>query len=210
MPIEPVKIPQNVHVEDRIIGPITLKQMMIVMISAGISYALWASMKMAGPISTAQTAIAWTPTVIGILFAFVKINNMSMLRIVFLTIERMYKPAKRIWTPRQGIYINIVTNASTKKKNDQPAPVVQSHAHRMEELSHVLDQGPPEEVNAADDVKEVAEYSSEPIRKPVRPERVKADLQGKPVDDIQNSNQKNARGMPGNILRDISPPPSHA
>ena len=40
MPIEPVKIPQNVYIEDRIVGPLTLRQTLIMAIGGGFSYAL--------------------------------------------------------------------------------------------------------------------------------------------------------------------------
>ncbi len=172
MPIEPVKIPQNVYVEDRIIGPITLRQIMITMVSAGISYAIWAAMKASGPVDAVQTTMAWIPTVIGVLFAFVKINGISLFRILLLVIERIDKPGKRVWSPRTGIYINIVTKpAKDEPKQTQQAPKPEKDEH-IKELSEVLDLGPEEE---------------EPvIPKPVQPKRIQADKRKKPFDDISH------------------------
>lgn len=200
MAIEPVKIPQNIYVEDRIIGPITLKQIMIVMGSSGISYAIWAVMKSAGPVSGVQTFLSWTPTIIGILFAFVKINGISLFRIVLLLLERIDKPARRVWMPRKGIYVNIVTKQPEKKdtsKEDQKA----RESSQIEELSRVLDQGPPE-------VTEVTEEEAAKA-KPVKRDRIQADKRKKPVDDIQKPQDERSSGS-GGLFRDISPPPSHA
>ena len=211
MPIDPVKIPQNVYVEDRIIGPITLRQIMIVMISVGVSYAIWATMKAAGPVSTTQTTVAWMPTVVGAAFAFVKINGISLLRIVLLLIEKIDKPSRRTWIPRQGIYVNIVTRTPKKKTADN-TKAKHSGTH-IEELSRVLDQGPQEETiekesgeTDTEDVQEPQELSS----KPVKPERIQAESDGKPIDDIAIKPESNPPSGPAaGLLRDITPP-SHA
>lgn len=174
MPIDPVKIPQNVYVEDRIIGPITLRQIMITMVSAGISYAIWAVMRQAGPVSAAQTTFAWMPAVIGALFAFIRINGISLFRIMLLVIEKLDKPSRRVWTPRTGIYVNIVTRPP-KEKHDvhkqQDAPRDPTH---IQKLSEVLDQGPQED----DDEEENKETG------PVKRERISVEEMQHPVDDI--------------------------
>lgn len=200
MPIDPVKIPQNVYVEDRIIGPITLRQLMIVMGCAGVSYAIWAAMKSSGAVSAVQTGLAWTPTVIGTIFAFVKINGISLFKIILLTLERLDKPARRMWMPRQGIYVNIVTRPQGKKKTTTHAQEKKEDGH-IEELSRVLDQGPSEE----------EEDTRAPVHsKPVKRERIQADKRRKPVDDIAPPQKEKGNTGGGGLLRDISPPPSHA
>ncbi|MDD5075396.1 MAG: PrgI family protein, partial [Candidatus Peribacteraceae bacterium] len=81
MAIDPVKIPQNVYVEDRIIGPITLRQLIIVLLTGGLSYAIWGAMKSAngGYIGIIGTIIAWIPCAIGVVFAFVKIQGIGLM-----------------------------------------------------------------------------------------------------------------------------------
>lgn len=201
MPIDPVKIPQNVYVEDRIIGPITLRQIIIVMIGTGISYAIWAAMKSGGTTSQGQTIIAWIPAAIGVLFAFVKINGISLLRIILLIIEKLDKPSKRTWTPRSGIYVNIVTKPAKKKKSEEPVQKKRSDS-KIEELSRVLDQGPPLE-------EDIEVEAVEQASKPVNPNRIKVDERSTPVDDIAPINDV-PPDTTGGLLRDISPPPSHA
>jgi hypothetical protein len=201
MAIDPVKIPQNVYVEDRIIGPITLRQIMIIIISAGISYAIWAMMKSSGMVSGVQTAIAWSPTLVGVVFAFVKINGISLLRICLLSIEKLDKPSKRMWMPRQGIYVNIVTKAPKKDNSQMQKKEKQKGDTQLEELSRLLDQGPSEEEGQA------AETPG--VQKPVKRDRIKAEKRKKPVDDIA-APEKNTGSIGGNLMRDITPPPSHA
>ena len=154
-------------------------------------------MKASGPISGLQTSIAWIPAGIGIVFSFVKINGISLLRIMLLSIEKIDKPSRRIWMPRQGIYINIVTKPKTKSKDPAIAKKSQQKGEtQIEELSKLLDQGPPEN--------ETTE-----TKKPVNPGRVQAEKRKKPVDDIAPP-EKNVDSFGGGLMRDITPPPSHA
>ncbi len=212
MPIEAVKIPQNVYVEDRIIGPITLRQLMITMASAGISYAIWAAMKSSGPVTPIETGIAWIPTVIGILFAFVKINGISLLRIILLLVERIDKPARRVWMPRQGIYINITTNVEKKTGAQEEMKMKNQSKHdtHLEELSLILDQGPSEADVPPENNEEVVSTHPRVIgNTPVDPSRISVQQRRKPVDDIAPP-EKSGGSLPQRLLRDISPPPSHA
>ena len=210
MSIDPVKIPQNVYVEDRIIGPITLRQIMIVMICTGISYGIWAAMKASGPVSTAQTTMAWMPTAIGAMFAFIKINGISLLRIVLLSLERIDKPSKRYWTPRQGIYVNIVTKPPKKKKQPKPQEKKTEKGAQLEELSRVLDLGPDESEEEADvAVEQVAEQQPEAPAKPVNKNKISAEPMENSIDDIQTDTPKQGPTLSDGLLRDISPP-SHA
>ncbi len=220
MTIDPVKIPQNVYVEDRIIGPITLRQIMIVLAGSGVSYGIWAAMKSAGTVSPIQTGIAWIPAVIAAAFAFVKINGISLFRIVLLSLERINKPAMRVWQPRRGIYINIVTKKAPKANEDIERKREMRRKTAIEELSKVLDQGPPESAfdslteegaDKENDTAPTEDMHDEPA-KPVNKKRVQAnESNGASVDDIQPKNKKkNGPRNNGGLLRDIIPPPSHA
>lgn len=142
MPIEPVKIPQNVQIEDRIIGPVTLRQLIITIIGCGISYAIWSSLQKAfGAVGITVTVVAWIPAVIFIAFAFIKVYDLSLFRIVFLMLERSVKPQIRIWAPRPGISI-INPHALAKPEKKKPT-AVQEQPQSIEELSSMLDIPPP-------------------------------------------------------------------
>ena len=114
MPIEAVKIPQNVYVEDHIVGSVTLKQIMICGIGAGISYVIYATLSGAGITQLPFLIGAWIPAVIAAAFAFLKINDLSMFNIILLMIEGINKPKVRYWSPHPGISINLITGQSNK------------------------------------------------------------------------------------------------
>lgn len=138
MPIEPVKIPQNVQIEDRIIGPVTLRQLIITIIGCGISYAIWSSLQKAfGDIGITVTIVAWIPAVIFIAFAFIKVYDLSLFRIVFLMLERSVKPQIRTWAPRPGIS-TINPHALAKPEKKKPV-AAQEQPQSIEELSSMLD-----------------------------------------------------------------------
>jgi hypothetical protein len=209
MSIDPVKIPQNVYVEDRIIGPVTLRQIIIVLISAGFSYALWSTMKAAGSVSAIGTALAWMPTAIGVAFAFVKINDISLLRLCLLVIERIEKPSVRYWTPRTGITINIRTK-QVKQKNSQPEKNNTTSMEQLSELSSLLDKGPesPTEMNDAEDnqIDTPEESENEQTSRPVNPKKVSAEpLNGMPMDTIQKP-LHTEKPRNANLFQDIQPP----
>lgn len=146
MAIDPIKIPQNVHIEDRIVGPLTLRQIMIIGIGGGISYAVWASASKAyGGLGIVPTVIIWLPCVISLIFAFVKINDLSMMKICFLSIERAIKAPERTWSPRRGITVNIrtfsATPDATRRKEEVRAAVAAKGkgSGQLDAISSVLD-----------------------------------------------------------------------
>jgi len=140
MAIEPVKIPQNVYIEDRIIGPLTLRQTMMIFGGGGISYALYSLATRAGQPSLAVTIILWMPAMIATAFAIIKINDLTLARIVLLSLERMQKAPVRTWSPRRGLSITIRT-ASVEKSKDTAVSTPQAEAQRkIRELSSIVDQ----------------------------------------------------------------------
>ncbi|MEK7219013.1 MAG: PrgI family protein [Patescibacteria group bacterium] len=149
MPIDPVKIPQNVYIEDRIVGPLTLKQVMIIALGGGFSYVLYAFAGKAagGQLGLVPTVLVWIPAALAVVFALVKVNDLSLLRIVLLSIEKMNKPPERVWTPRRGLTIHIRTGGARevekteKHKERLHAEIAsaQKTENRIQELSSVLD-----------------------------------------------------------------------
>ena len=144
MAIQPLKIPQNVYIEDRIVGPLTLKQVLIVAVGGGFSYVLWAMIsKSVGGITLPLQVLVWIPGVLSIIFAFVKINDLSMMRLCLLMLERMNKPTTRTWSPRRGIMINIRTFHTAKEgPRALAADIRDKSTQRFDEVSSLLDDHP--------------------------------------------------------------------
>ncbi|MFA6522797.1 MAG: PrgI family protein [Candidatus Peribacteraceae bacterium] len=205
MPIEAVKIPQNVQIEDRIIGPLSLRQIIIMTLGGGVSYVLYSAVAKTGGghASIAATVICWTPAVIAALFAIIKINDLSLMRICFLTIERMSKAPIRTWAPRRGLTITIHTSAkedelseSKKKRKEEEVLETAKKVRDIGKISSVLDQPLEEETETPE--KTVASAPSATPSLPVDPDHIAVDqdVEKKPDDGLSAY-----RG----VFRDISP-----
>lgn len=144
MPIQAVKIPQNVYVEDRIIGPVTLRQLTLTGIGAGLGYMLYAAAIKSGVTNIVFLVLCWVPTVIAAAFAFLRINDLSLLNIIFLFLESINKPNVRYWSPHPGISINLITGQSAKNPNAETKAV--DAAGRLAEATRQLEKR-QEEIN---------------------------------------------------------------
>ncbi len=145
MPAEPIKIPQNVYIEDQVVGPLTLRQILVMTGGGGVSYVIMAMVqKSVGQMNVLLTAACWLPFVIACAFALIKINGLTLMRIVFLMMERSYKSPVRTFSPRQGISINIrfsslIKTPEEEEKERQKKIAEQKSQLKIEELSKLID-----------------------------------------------------------------------
>lgn len=213
MPIEPVKIPQNVYVEDRIVGPVTLRQLIILLGTGGFSYAIWTGIKnQMGAASVTITILCWIPFAIGVIFAFVRIQGISLTRFLLLMGEKMEKPAIRQWSPRRGIAINF--QYSSLKEEKKTHVVTQPHREKLEELSAMLDRGPIAAAVQREQETATAASDETASPRPVDQRRIRAKTpdDSPVIDDIVTPAQQSADA--GNVpsathatLQDVLPPP---
>lgn len=177
MPIDPVKIPQNVYIEDRIVGPLTLRQILTVALGGGFSYVLYISaQKMYGAPGIIPTIILWIPGALSIVFAFVTINDLSILRLMLLTFEKMGKPSTRLFEPRAGISINIKT-AITPEPEKKAAPAAPTTS--FADLSVVLDRSAPKPTTESVEpaaISTVAAPATAPIANTGEPVRARSSI----------------------------------
>ena len=136
MPIEAVKIPQNVQIEDRVIGPISLRQIILMLIGGGASYMIFSMVRAAGITSLPIMIACWIPLVVMALFSFIKIHDVSLFRMCLLMIERTQKSPKRTYGPRSGLNIvNIKVLGGEKQKDKLEIKPID----KLEELRQALD-----------------------------------------------------------------------
>ncbi len=147
------KVPQNVQREDTIIGPVTLRQMIILGIGGGIAYATY--------ISLAKTYFleVWLPPVgiisaLTLAIAFLKIHHMEFHVFLMNFIEYHLLPKKRIWL--QGTGSPFISSLNTKKAKEKEAKVAVSDKNQrsLAELTTILDSHGKSGI-AADDKEEV-------------------------------------------------------
>ena len=204
MPIEPVKIPQNVQIADRIVGPISLKQIVLCMIGGGLSYVLWNTFKMAGAqVNLFNMMIAWSPLTIAAAFAFVKVHNLTLLKIVLLALEKWDKPVKRTFGPRGGVAINIRTYFHTQSKKKAAQSNLDISHDKLDNLSSLLD----ESAQKYDPTKEMNSLSTEntteevEVTPPAATETIMEEPSGSLAQTLAPKKDPNAP-----LMNDIIPP----
>lgn len=129
------KVPQNIDIEDRILGPLTMVQFIYAVVGGGICYVIY--MSIPSPFSYFLVA----PIALFVIaLIFVKINERSFLDFLIALIEFSSTPKQRVWhhgdIPDLGIEVY-----QTKK---QTGPAVQSKQLTKEQIIEIarrLDQG---------------------------------------------------------------------
>ena len=142
MALDPIKIPQNVYVEDRIIGPVTLRQIFLTLAGGGVSYVIYPLVKQAGKLSLITGILSWVPLLIMVAFAFLRIGGISLFRFLLLMAEKSEKPAARYWQPRKGLSMKPKEYVPRNVKEKSSFSHTQEEYDEIHKLSSVLDIGP--------------------------------------------------------------------
>lgn len=133
------KVPQDVQREDTIIGPITLKQLIILGVGGGIAYAIYVSLS-----KTYYAEIYLPPVAIvaalTLAFAFLKVYSLPFHEFLMHFIEYHLLPKQRIWIQGAGYPLFLVT---TEKKKEAKKVVDQKNIAKKQrslaQLTKVLD-----------------------------------------------------------------------
>lgn len=131
------KVPQDVQREDTIVGPLTLKQMIIIGIGGGLAYATYISL------SARYFFEIWLPpvailSILTVLFAFVKPNGQQFYIYVINLVEFNFLPKKRVWIQRGG---QVTIPPQEKEKEKEPledSSKKKELTKSIEELSAIL------------------------------------------------------------------------
>lgn len=90
------KIPQDISSEDRLIGPLSLRQLIIVGAGGAFAYLLYISLvKVADPVVYVPPMIVIILLTLAI--AFFKKDNLTFTRMVLLFLETVINPPQRLW-----------------------------------------------------------------------------------------------------------------
>jgi hypothetical protein len=146
------KIPQNVGIEDKIVGPLSLRQLIIVAVGTGISWVLFAIMSKLYEVNFIEYAVIAMPALLSAAFALIRINDQSLTKYLQLLMEFSMKPKRRVWDHR-GIASLVapdlgepVTAEASTMNSDLLAK--SKKASNLRQLSLVLDSGGFEHVKA--------------------------------------------------------------
>ncbi len=132
------KVPQNVQREDTIIGPLTLRQLLILGVGGGVAYALYVSL------STTYFIEIWLPPVaiVGALtaaFAFLKIHEMPFHIFLMNFLEYHLLPKKRIWIQGSGIPFISPFQSIKPAKKEEKKELKDKKQRDLAEISKKLD-----------------------------------------------------------------------
>lgn len=137
------KVPQDVQREDRIVGPLTLKQLIICGIGGSIAYAIYVQL---GKNYTLITSLPPTIIIAGItlVFAFARPLDLSFTQWLLRWIEFAIVPRERLWVQGSSDPLPLVLAAPKKptkeeKKAEQKAEDVVDKHKKLAELSRLLD-----------------------------------------------------------------------
>lgn len=115
------KVPQNVQMEDKIVGPLTLKQLIICAVGGGISYFIYISTAKIYVLSIWLPATA-IPALITIAIAFVRIKDIPFIKFVLLELERLLVPQKRFFIKGSAeTYKSCLAQEQPKKQTKKEA-----------------------------------------------------------------------------------------
>jgi len=136
------KVPQNVQREDKIVGPLTLRQLIMCGVGGGIAYAIYVAL------GKEYLWITWLPPVaiislITVLFAFVRPLDMDFSRFLAVYLEYVLLPQKRFWVQSSAevvlsMYSSATSQTKIEKKAEAKAEQMVNKAKKLEELSKIL------------------------------------------------------------------------
>ena len=114
------KVPQNVQREDKILWFITLKQLIVLMVTGGISYMLFTSLTKAYSLSQIEMILVWIPLALGAAFCFIRIKGLSLFKFGLLLLEQTaFLPPRRFWQPGREVPVSMTQNISQSKKKQE-------------------------------------------------------------------------------------------
>lgn len=137
------KIPQDVQRPDKIVGPLTLRQLIIVAIGAGFAYSLYLVL------NKQYVVQIWLIPIIFILaftaaFAFYRFHDMPFEKALLLFIEYKFKPRKRSFEKMKGdTFISVLQpplrKEPTSKGEVKKELLDRERLQKIQELTKVVD-----------------------------------------------------------------------
>lgn len=136
------KVPQDVLRADKIVGFLTLRQLIIVGIGGGLAYSLYIIL------SKQYLVEIWLPPVVFIAiitltFAFFRFHDIPFEKFILIFIEYKFKPRARIWQKMRGDAVLSVLSSSIHQQGKLTAPApkmtVEERRKKLEEISKIVD-----------------------------------------------------------------------
>ncbi|MCW1929946.1 MAG: PrgI family protein [Candidatus Kerfeldbacteria bacterium] len=125
-------VPQFIDVESKIIGPISVRQFIILLITAGIDFLLFRFFPL-----VPGFIMIFIITAIACAFAFGKVNTQPMHYFVLNLIQTVRRPRQRLW--RRAQYVEYKLEKESEVQPYRTKPMVSQS--RLAEMSLLVDTG---------------------------------------------------------------------
>lgn len=136
------KVPQDVQREDKILFFITMKQLVILMITGGISYLLFVQLSKEYILSQVAIGFIMLPFIAGCAFCFVRIKGLSLTQFFLLNLEHLLLPPRRYWQAgSQEMVSSTIEFSSSDKNNEVAAPLKNISTEKIKNLAELIDSG---------------------------------------------------------------------
>ena len=129
----PFLVPQFIDNETKIIGPVTTRQFLIMMVSGIISFLLYKLFTF-----TWFSVLALLNTGVFLMIAFFRINGMPLHYFFLNLIQTLKKPGLRIWQKQEVVSLPKEEKIEIKKEFIAKPPISSS---RLSELSLIINTG---------------------------------------------------------------------
>lgn len=131
------KVPQNVQREDTIIGPVTMRQLIICGIGGTITYIFYVALAKTYYFEVWILPVAIS-AILTVTFAFVKIHGMTFLRFLLYLAEYLFLPKKRVFVKGAGDFFVSDMMEIAKKPQAQDEKTAKPKKS-IDELVKILD-----------------------------------------------------------------------
>ncbi len=129
------KVPQNVDVEDKIIGPLTAKQFIQSLIGFSIVYILYVTL--ASISFTLFFVVALPVALLFVALAVYKVNDQPFEKFLIALIQYARRPNMRIWQKETEIAdIKVIHTQKRDKKEEEKEEITKS---QLDQLAYILD-----------------------------------------------------------------------
>lgn len=157
------KVPQNVESEDKLLGPLTMKQFIYAIIGLGWGFLIWRILSPGGTAAIPVMLLLIVPiSGFMLLLAFGKREEQSFENYLIALIRFNVVPRKRIWL-KDDYKGEVIIDAPPPPKPVAPSKEDIARVHsRLQQLSLVVDtrgHAKPADVQLPDDANRAAEFS---------------------------------------------------
>lgn len=131
-------VPKNIDLEDKIIGPMTLRQFLYVLVGGAISYAIFK--KLGGPGGNMQLAllISIPIALLTLALAFMKIQEQPLPEFLMALFTFLSRPRQRIW--KRNEHEKDLVLEENKEVKDTKVQKKALNTKELGDITKILDQ----------------------------------------------------------------------